>query len=179
MRLARALFPSVLSGLVAVAAIGLALSSPTRARAYEQELSLGLEAGFAHALGPDLPGARFGFHGSYGIDDTWTLAAQLGYSFHPTDAPLHVGEAALELLYVIDVVRVVPYFGIGASYFGTLRDGEIGGEGGAHIVGGGHYYLSREWAVGLDVRGHALFTAIEDFPIFMTATLRISWIHAL
>ena len=163
MRLARALFPSVLTGLAAVAAVGVLLASPTRARAYEQELSLGLEAGFAHALGPDLPGARFGFHGSYGIDDTWTVAAQLGYSFHPTDAPLHVGEAALELLYVIDVVRVVPYFGIGASYFGTLRDGEIGGEGGAHIVGGAHYYLSREWAVGLDVRHLRRVKALFEF----------------
>lgn len=164
---------------VAAAVLATLAAVPPQARAYERELSLGIEAGFAQAFGPGLPGARAGLHASYGLDDTWTVAAQLGYSFHPADEPLHVGEVAAELLYVIDVVRVVPYFGVGLSWFGTLRAGELGGDGGAHLVAGGHYYLSRSWAIGLDVRGHTIFTAIEDFPVYLTATLRLSFVQAL
>ncbi|MCC7541865.1 MAG: outer membrane beta-barrel protein [Deltaproteobacteria bacterium] len=165
--------------VAAHATLGALSVAPADARAYEHELSLGIETGIAHALGPELPGVRAGIHASYGIDDTWAIAAQLGYSIHPDASPLHVAEAAAELLYVIDVVRVVPYVGVGASYFGTLVDQQVGGEGGAHVVGGAHYYLSRAWAVGLDVRGHALFTALEEFPIYVTATLRLSWIQVL
>lgn len=156
------------------------LATPTTARAYEQELSLGLEAGFAYLVGLDLPGARAGLHASYGVDDTWTLAAQLGYSIHAAEAePFHFVEAAAEILYVIDVVRVVPYFGLGASWFGKLYGDEVGAFVGAHLVGGGHYYLSRSWAIGLDVRGHALLNALDDFPIYLTTTLRISFLQAL
>ena len=156
-----------------------AARAPATAHAYEDQLTLGVGLGYANAVSDRLPqhGALLDVAGSVGLSNVWTLRTRLTYAVHPDhDEPLHVGIVGLELLYLIDVVEVVPYFGIGVDGFGRSRFGDFSADAASHVVLGLDYLVSRGLALGLDVRGHALWTALDHDPLYIAATASVTWL---
>jgi hypothetical protein len=106
---------------------------------------------------------------SYGLNTAWSLRGRLSYALNPGDEPLHVGVAAAEVLYLIDVVEVVPYFGLGAGALARLRNGDGDVVPAVHAVVGFDYLLSRTVALGVDVRAHLLPTELDSAPVYLAA----------
>jgi hypothetical protein len=174
--------PAVSRGRITLACAcwtALAAIAPAVAHAYEDELTLGVGLGYANAVSNTLPqhGALFDLAGSVGLSNVWTLRGRLSYAFHPDDRPLHVGWAGIEMLYLIDVVEVVPYFGLGVDGFGRDRNGDFRADAASHVVVGLDYLVSRTIALELDVRAHVLWTAIspDRDPFYLAATASVIW----
>jgi hypothetical protein len=153
------------------------------ARAYEDQLTFDVTAGYGNVpLDGALPthGALLGVAGSLGLDDAFSLRAQVSYGFHPSAAEdFHLLIGGAEVIYLLDILEVVPFGGLGLDALGTSRGGRVGVDFGAHIVLGVDYLLSREMLIGLDLRSYYLplnvsFDAID--PIYLSANLRLSWI---
>jgi len=149
------------------------------ARAYEDKLTVGVEAGYAAVVvESDLPthGFALGLASSIGLDDIWSVRAHVAWAYHPGSRDLHVGILGAEILYLVDIVQLVPFFGAGIDLLGTVFDGTAGIEAGVHIVLGLEYLLSRDALVAFEVRPHFLPLAIvEDGrldPIYITAGVR-------
>lgn len=158
----------------------LALPAPI-ARAYEDKLTVGAHAGYGLVAIDDteLPqhGVLLGIASSIGLDDIWSVRGHLSYAYHPGDDTLHVALLGGELLYLLDVVQVVPYFGLGLDALGTLYQDRAGLELGAHLVLGIEYLLSRDTLIGLDIRPHVLPLQVNAGrldPVYITATARFS-----
>lgn len=159
---------------------------PSTARAYEDQLTLELGVGYAHAFtdgavpGSGLPLA---IAASVGLDDVWTVRASLAYAIHPGDPAVHIGIFGAELLYVVDILEVVPYFGVGVDLLSSLTDGALGADFGAHLVVGADYLLSRTAYVGIDVRPYLLvselFEANVRFPVYLTVLARVGLVFDL
>lgn len=162
-------------------ALAVAAGCPGRARAYEDQLTLGLGLGYAAVVTDGLPphGALAQVSASIGLDDVWTVQASLSYALHPGAEPLHVGIVGAELIYVLDVLEVVPFFGLGADAIGTVREGHAGVDAAAHVILGVDYLASRSWLVGLDVRPYVLFTRLSTDPVYITVSARISLVFDL
>ncbi|MCC7536469.1 MAG: hypothetical protein IT379_09655, partial [Deltaproteobacteria bacterium] len=142
------------------------LATQPAARAYEGELSLGIEGGYAHAFGVNEPGGLAGVHFAYGLASSWTLGAHADYALHAAPSePRHVVELGTEILYVLDAVSFVPYAGIGGAVLGSVHGGELAFLGGPLATIGGQYYLSRSWLIGFDVRGVLLVNGLDDGSI--------------
>lgn len=154
--------------------------SPGRALAYEDQLTLSVGPGYAAAIdGEPVHGALFDFGAGVGLDEVWTIRARASYALHPADAPAHVGLMAGELLYVVDILEVVPYFGVGAGGMATVRggDGELAGV--AYPVVGAHYLLTRELSLGLDVRPVVRFTDLGGQPVYLAARAAVVFVFDL
>lgn len=157
----------------------LALRAPRVAHAYEDQVTLGLGAGYANAVSDSLPqhGALFDLSSSVGLSNVWTIRGRASYAYHPDDVPMHVGILGAELLYMIDVTEVVPYFGIGMDGIGhALKHGTLTVDAASHVVLGIDYLASRSVALELDGRALALWTALDHDPLYITATLSVIWI---
>jgi hypothetical protein len=113
--------------------------------------------------------------GSVGLTGVWTLRGRVSYALHPDDHAMHVMLAGAELLYLIDVVEVVPYFGLGVDGIGHARDGHVSIDAASHLVVGLDYLLSRDVALGIDVRALALWTALDHDPAYVAAVATITW----
>jgi hypothetical protein len=153
------------------------LSSPGRASAYEDQQTIGVGAGYAHSISDTepAPGARLEISGSTGVSLAWTARARLSYGMHPDADPLHVGMAAVEILYIIDVLEFVPYFGAGTSVLASARSDVLRAYPAVHAVLGVDYLMSRELAFELDLSGHARLTALDTDPLYLTATVSLVW----
>lgn len=176
------------AAIVAILGLGATLLGATSAHAYEDKVTAGVEAGYAVVVIPetDLPqhGALLGISGSYGLNDIWSLRGHIAYAFHPSSAdPLHVAVFGAELLYLIDVLEWVPYFGLGVDGLGTMLAGQAGLELGAHVTLGLEHLLSRDALIGLDIRPHFLpLTVVEAGnvePVYITVSLRYSLVFEL
>ena len=173
----------VIPGAAAEVAFGLAgallfcLCSPGLVYAYEDQLTIGVGTGYAHSISDTEPasGARLEISGSTGLNLAWTARARLSYGFHPAADALHVGMAAVELLYLIDVVEFVPHFGAGASVLGSARDDVWRAYPAVHGVLGVDYLMSRELTLELDLSAHARVTALDTDPLYLTATVSLVW----
>jgi hypothetical protein len=149
------------------------------ARAYEDQLTLGVGAGYAHAFASAGPehGALVDVAASTGLSSTWTLRGRLSYAFYPAErSPAHAGLVGAELLYMIDIVELVPYLGAGIDGVGRARAGDFRVDGAAHLVLGIDYLVSRGFALGLDVRSHLLVTAWRRDPVDLMLALSATWI---
>jgi hypothetical protein len=160
-----------------------AWSSP--ARAYEDHCTLGLGLGYAHAFprGAPHPGALAELTASTGLDVTWTARARVAAAWHPDEQALYRGLAGAELLYMIDVLELVPSFGAGLDAVIThwpvpagSDDAELRADFAAHAVLGLDYLLSRELSLALDVRPHLLVTALDDEPLYLTVSASLIWV---
>jgi hypothetical protein len=152
-------------------------------RAYEDQLTLGVGAGYAHDFSSTLPvhGAVVDVAASTGLSQVFTLRAQLSYAFYPGhpgagDPALHAALAGAELLYIIDVIQVVPYFGAGLDGVGRVRNGDCRVDGAAHLVVGLDYLVSRGFALGLDLRSHLLLTSLDRDPVDLMLSASATWI---
>lgn len=113
---------------------------------------------------------------STGLSAEWALRGRLSYGLHPSPELHHSAIAAAELLYVIDVVEFVPYFGAGLG--AVLRTHGSGSDvaPATHVVLGVDYLWSRSMALELDARAHALLTAPENDPLYWGVTLSVVWL---
>lgn len=170
--------------LLALTALSSTLVSSGRARAYEDVLTLGVEAGAGIVVVPEstLPccGPLVGAEASIGLGDAFTLRAHLAYAWHPSAEPdLHVGIVGLELFYLLDVVQIVPFFGLGADLVGTVVDAAFGMELGFHAIAGVDFLVAPELAVGIDLRPHFLFLSMIETgriePAYLAMNARLSY----
>jgi hypothetical protein len=154
------------------------------AQAYEDQASIDAELHYGHAVSDTEPahGAGIGLGASLGLDNVLTFRGQLSWSLHPhrPDA-LSVFILTGELLYVVDVLEIVPYFGVGLD--GVIMANRIDRDGaatradfGVHPVLGVDWLLSRELAVGLQIRSVLLLTALDRDPLYLKAGATLSYL---
>ena len=157
---------------------GLSLLVPGALHAYEDQASLGVDVGYAYATTKTLPhsGAMLGLEASLGLDDIWTVRAFASYSLHPGARSLSVATFGAELLYLIDVLEWVPYFGAGVTGIGSWFDiaPRVSTELGVHPVVGLDWLVSRQLVLGLVVRPEFLVTAWDRDPIYLSVGLSAS-----
>lgn len=154
-----------------------ALLSARPAAAYEDQATLGLGLGYAHAFGVDpAPGAAVALSGSLGLGQSWSARALVGYALHPEpERPLHVGLAGAELVYLIDVIELVPWLGLGADGVLWAQGDELGPELAAHAVLGLDYLWSRELTLSLELRPYLLLTELDGTPVYGAVIVSASW----
>jgi hypothetical protein len=157
----------------------MAMSAPV-ARAYEDLITLDVELGYAHAVSEVVPahGVAVGLGASLGLSDTFALRGQLAFAQHPGETrSTSVALFAGELLYLIDVFELVPYFGVGLDALGLGGSArEWGAELAAHPVLGIDWLLSRELAVGLQARPMFLLSALDEDPFYFKVGVSLSYL---
>lgn len=159
--------------------IGLAvvLLAASPASAFEDKLTLGAGAGYAVWPGvPAAHGAALDLQAGLGLSETWQARVGAAFALHPhvsEDLALKTLSVRAEIVYLIDIVDIVPFGGVGISGLGlfTVRDAEL--EPAAHLVAGAAYWLSFDWLLQLDVRAHLVPDAIEGNPIYLVSTLSL------
>lgn len=164
------------AGILALVTLSCALW-PRVAHAYEDQLTLSIGGGYAHAFGAGLPhsGALLDVAGSTGLDESFTLRARLTGELHPHDEPLLRGVLGGELLYLIDVVEIVPQLGLGLDAVLSERFDDARADLGVHAVVGADYLLSRLLALSLDARPMLLLTDLDGAPFTLAITLSLTW----
>src|SRR5688572_2186283 len=109
-----------------VLAFGAALVWASPVAAFEDKLALSVGAGYAAWPGIDAPhGAALDLQGGLGLSEAWQLRAGASYALHPSDgASLHTAGLRAELVYLIDIVELVPFAGLGVSGMAVIVDGD-------------------------------------------------------
>jgi hypothetical protein len=149
------------------------------AHAYEDQLSLGVSLGYAHASERDQPhaGGLLGLEGGIGLSDILTVRAFASFSLHPGDRSLSVLALGAELLYLVDVLEIVPYFGAGLDALGSWSRGTGGvasADFGVHPVIGLDWLLNRDVALGIEARPVFVLTALQRAPVYVTVGVTAS-----
>lgn len=168
--------------LPAVAVAVALLSAPASAAAYDRQIAVGVTAGWG--LAPALEmfpnhGPTAGLSASLGFDDTWGVAVYGGWAVHPPidgGETFHVGLFGAEALYYIDILEVVPFFGVGVDALTQFDGTSWGVDFAAHLRASVDYLLSREVTIGLDIRPYILFTNLDLDPIYLTFQARVSFL---
>jgi hypothetical protein len=156
------------------AAVGAGLGvSPLRASAADQEWHAGAKAGVAALSGQGV-GPAVGLHGAYGLGDMFDVTVELLGSKHGGAGGTDVLSGSAGLAYKIDVLRWIPYVALLGGYYhysgARGPNGERGSVAGASAQLGMDYLVTRQFAVGAEVRWHASFHGAMDIPLF-SATL--------
>lgn len=167
---------------LATTLVFLVAASSAPARAYEDQVTVGLEAGYGVVLANDaLPahGIDVGVVVDIGLSDAWSIRPRLAYVGHParSGGALHVGFAGVEVVYLLDILEWVPFFGLGLDGIATIRNGEFGADIAAHAVLGIDWLPNRDWAFGLAVRPYVLPLSLATNgvdPVYLSVTLRAS-----
>ena len=157
----------------AVLAFAIAVLSSARADAYERQWHAGATFGYTYLAGPDA-----GYHGlggalqlQYGITDAFNFIGEIGATAHPA-GKLVVPTASAGIVYVIDILSVVPWVGATAGAGDIWLTGACGGDSnvpchhGKLALGvpfGLDYQLSRSFALG--VQGKYQLFLIGDSPL--------------
>ena len=168
--------------LALAASLLASLLGPRSAAAYDRQvtLDLGVGWGFTPALEmlPD-HGPVGSLATTIGFDDTWALGIHASWGVHPpltssTDPTFHVGVVGVEALYYIDILAVVPFFGLGVDVLPTTDETAWALDFAAHARVSLDYLVSRQITVGLDVRPYVLLTALDIDPVYVTVQVRMS-----
>jgi hypothetical protein len=138
------------------------LSLVGRARAYDDQWSLDAAAGYALLVRdrwPTRQGTGVDLGASLGVSDAVVLRGTLGYAFlSEPQRSEHIGRFRAEGLYLLDVLKLVPFFGVGVTLTTAQHsDANVPLRPGVHLVLGVDYLLSRQWNLGVDVRSGVLF----------------------
>ena len=179
------------------ALLALSTASPA-AQAFERQWHLGGGlglGGFGKVEGSSVPlsgeGLKLpmvGAHAGYGISDVFDVRLELTWGLHSLDGSpevvdpeleqTHVVSAATGLAYKLDVIEWIPYLGLLVGYYGYCGGPALGSDGlepgggsdlGASLILGLDHALSRDVAVGVQLRYHRLLAG-EDY---FTAQLRV------
>ena len=156
----------------------LAATLPSSARAYEDQLSLGVGAGYAYATREDSShhGAFVDVEASLGLSATWSLRGVLGFGYHPEKPRLSEGVLGIEALYLVDVLEFVPYAGIGVDGLLSIPRTEAHMAIGAHPVLGIDWLLDRSFLLGLCARPIFILSQLDHSPLYLSVTLSATWL---
>lgn len=166
--------------LALVGCLALGLSSFTgSARAAEGLKRVGVQAGFAGMSSEgSFAGFGGGLRGGYAVTDAWTLAVDATVSSNQVakrGGRSLVMSQAVGAIYALDIIQVVPYFGVFVGAYelqgGGLPKSQL--KGGAQILLGLDWVYSRDFTFGLEMRAHALpgeFLASPQNPTPFYAT---------
>ncbi len=100
-----------------VCALLLALAVANSAQAYDRMWSLSGHAGAAFAFDPSLVGFSGAATLGYGINDTLELRVRA----NARNVRAWEGELSAECVYLLDILEIVPYFGLGIGGGSTLE----------------------------------------------------------
>ncbi|MDB4975777.1 MAG: hypothetical protein JWN48_4118 [Myxococcaceae bacterium] len=143
-----------------VAALSL-LGQSAAARAYEEQVSVDLSVGATLLANPDLPtvaGPQLELGAGVGLGDAIVLRGTAGWAEllgqgRGDDRREATGRLRVEAIYLLDVLQVVPFFGLGATVMTAVDSPtRVPLRPGGHLVLGVDYLLSRRWICGVDVR---------------------------
>ena len=124
-------------------------------------------------------GGGLAFSSEYGLADSWHLKAAVSYAAHAVtgDDPgvLSLGMLSVTVVYLIDIVRVVPsiHLGVDAAILGgKSTDTEV--EAGFHAGLGVDYLLDRYWSIGIESTYHLFVPDVKDIPAYVRVGFRFS-----
>jgi hypothetical protein len=157
--------PALRGGVMSVL-LCIALATP--ARAYEDQLTVGAGAGYAHAASSALPrhGVIFDLSASAGLGPAWSVRGRASYALHPGDHPLHAMLLGGDLLYLVDVVELVPYFGAGVGGIARAYRDDLQLDAAAQLVLGLDYLISRALTFELEARPYLIVTELDGDPFY-------------
>jgi len=162
---------------------GLALALGTwelasTARAYEDTVTVGLDAGLGLAVSSDftMGAPQLGLSSTWGINDAFTLGGRVAYGWHPDSPDAHVVVGGIEVVYLLDILEVVPFFGLGTDAFAVMRGGSRSPDWALHAVVGLDWLIDRRWILGFDFRAYFLPLDLESSldPVYLAFGLRVS-----
>lgn len=151
--------------LLRMVAVVACLLTSGSARAYDEQVSLDLALGYALTVKDDVSaqGESIDVGASLGLSDAVVVRGALGYatlfeSHFGERRVSHLGRLRVEGLYLLDVLEVVPFFGLGLTLTNNPDESaSLPMRPGGHLLLGVDYLATREWVVGLDVRSALLF----------------------
>jgi hypothetical protein len=153
------------------------------ARAYDEQASLDLALGYALTVQDDViaQGASVDLGVSLGLSEAVVARATLGYaalvgpdSYGEREAA-HLGRLRVEGLYLLDVLKLVPFFGLGVTLTNSPQNSAaLPVRPGGHLLLGADYLVSRSWIVGVDVRSALLFEGDGHRVAGTDVALRVS-----
>ncbi len=148
----------------------LASSLAASARAYEDRIDLGVEAGYAVRSDAPEHGFVAGLDVGFGLGDAWALRLDAAYAFHPDT--LHRVRGAAELLYVIDIVQVVPFAGLGIGALVSIPGADARADLEVHAILGLDVLVDRGVVLGIALRPVLVPTWLEADPFHLAVTAR-------
>lgn len=145
--------------------------------AYEDQLTVGGNLGFAERIADEGPhhGGMFGISSSIGLDDIWTVRGRFSYSIHQAPDLLHAFFLSAEILYLIDIMEFVPFLGGGPDGVATLWKDQFDVDFALHAVVGVDYLFSREVIFGLEVRPLFFITSTSTQITFLSVNFTASY----
>ena len=154
-----------------------AICPAIKAFAYEDQLTVGGNLGFAERIADEGPhhGGMFGISSSIGLDDIWTVRGRFSYSIHQDPDLLHAFFLSTEILYLIDIMEFVPFLGGGPDGVATLWKDQFEIDFALHAVIGIDYLFSREVIFGLEVRPLFVLTGTGTKPTFISVNFTSSY----
>lgn len=157
---------------------GVALFWTSSAAAFEDKLALGAGAGYALSPGIEpAHGIALDLQAGLGLSQTWQLRAGGTFGAHPHPiGELYSAALRAELLYLIDIVDIVPFAGVGIAGIALFGDDPLDVEPAAHVAVGAAYWLSFDWLLQLDVRAHVMPFADVDNErdwLYLVSTLSV------
>lgn len=145
------------------------------ARAYEEQASVEVAAGAGILPAATLPPwlASLDVGAAMGLSDMFVLRGAVGYAgLFESGVQVQGGRARAELAYLIDVLRWVPYFGVGFSLWLHDHDG-VQVRPAGHALFGLDFLYDRSWTVGIDLRTGLMWEP-EGLSSMSEAQLRLS-----
>lgn len=167
---------------VALVATGLGLARPVPAHAYEDQVGLFATGGYGAIVGdtPYPPHAlSLGLGVSVGLGDVWELRGRFDYAHHVSAMNRLTG--SVDLVYLVDVLSVVPYVGVSAGGAVSVLPPSFGlGEVRADLIVGAvlglDVLLGRELTIGVELRPAWALTDFDREPMLLSALLRAQWL---
>jgi hypothetical protein len=141
-----------------------------QAFAFERQWHAGVDAGSATLSGQDAKsGFGGGAHAAYGLTDAFNALLEVDATRHP-GASATVWSAGVGVAYTLDVTRAVPYAGLLVAAYDTTGANAVHFAPGGQLALGLDYQLERNWAIGVQLRAHAIVAS----PVltYTTAFLR-------
>ncbi|MEM7434022.1 MAG: outer membrane beta-barrel protein [Myxococcota bacterium] len=162
---------------VGLALVGL-VAAPSEARAYERQLTVAAEVGWAgipNSNNLPLNGVNAGVTVGYGINDAWGVRGLANFNLLFDDRRLRTGIIGAEAIYLLDIVRFVPIFGFGLDAMVSGFDGRTRGDFAMHALLGVDFLIDPRWLVGADARIFWVTTNGRSFldALFFTAGVRV------
>jgi hypothetical protein len=146
--------------------------------AYEDQASIDAALAYGHAVSDETPahGVGLGLGASLGLNNVFTLRGRFAWALHPGEQRTSsVLSLSAEVLYLVDVLEIVPYFGAGIDGLGRLDD-SFSADLGIHPIVGFDWLLSREWTLGMLVRSIFLLTALDTHPVYLELGVSASYV---